>query len=196
MRKIINRALNIYSKYRLISKLPELEEKLRVYRENSKTTGTQWITLLFAVNDIFKYRPTNILESGTGSSTLVLAEAVRRIQKYDSTYQAKITSMESQKQWYQIAKDALPLEYSDIVQIVYGPRERFELSLFRGYAHQNIPDRPYDYFLLDGPSFEDDCGTSFCADVLFIAQQSFKKTLRGTIDGRTSSALCYKHYSA
>lgn len=189
MRKAINRALKHYCKFRLKSKLPGIEEKLSRYRNDSETTGTQWITLWLAVSDIIKHKPQNILESGTGASTLVLAEAIRVNQRKDQSYKAKIISMESVQKWYQIAKENLPAEYSDIVQIIHGPREKFELSLFRGYVHQNIPEQPYDYFFLDGPNFEDQHGTTFCADMLFVAQRMGKKTLRGVIDGRTSSAF-------
>lgn len=189
MRKAINRILKIYCKFRLKSALPEIEDKLRQYGKNSETTGTQWITLWLAVSEILKHKPLNILESGTGASTLVLAEAVRAIQRDDETYKAKIISMESVQKWYLVAKDNLPDDYSDIVEIIYGPRKKIEYALFRGYVHQNIPDRNYDYFFLDGPDFKDEFGTTFCADVIFVAQRTAKTTLRGVIDGRASTAF-------
>lgn len=189
MRKAINRVLKLYCKFRLKSKLPGIESKLSQYGTASETTGTQWITLWMAVSEIFKHKPLNILESGTGASTIVLAEAIRVLQRQDSRYKAQIISMESVQKWYQIAKENLPEDYSDIVQIVYGPRERIELSIFRGYVHQNIPDRPYDFFFIDGPNFEDQHGTTFCADMLFVAQRTGERKVRGVIDGRTSSAF-------
>lgn len=189
MRKPLNRIWNYACKRKLISVLPGIEDKLRLYRKSSSTTGTQWITLWLAVNAITKIKPKNILESGTGASTLVLAEAVRVVQERDKNYKPLITSMESVERWCQIAKDSLPSEYSDIVEIIYGARKKFEWSLFRGYIHDSIPDRQYDFIFLDGPDYEDEYGTTFCADFLYVAEQSKQPVIHGVIDGRTSSAF-------
>ena len=97
--------------------------------------------------------------------------------------------MESVREWYDTAVDNLPSHHSDTVQIIYGPREKYEISMFRGYIHSNIPDNDYDLVFLDGPNFVDEKGTTFCADALYIYQKSGKKPLKGIFDGRASSAF-------
>ena len=189
MRKPLNRVINHVCKKRLFHTLPEIEDKLLAYSKGSETTGTQWTTLWFAVDAILKTKPLHILECGTGSSTLVLAEAVRLLQIQDQSYHPLITSMESVDIWFETAKSNLPAEYSDIVEILYGPRKKFEWAMYRGYIHDNIPDRPFEFIFLDGPGYDDEFGTSFCADVLFVANNSKKERLTGVIDGRTSSAF-------
>lgn len=169
--------------------LPSMEDELDKYFKGSTTTGTQPITLWLAVQTILSIKPKMILESGTGASTIVLSLAVKKLKSEDPTFDCKIVSMESVKEWYDVAQENLPEHHSDTVEIIYGPRQKFEASIFRGYIHSNIPDYDYDFVFLDGPSFDDEKGTTFCADALYVYQKSGKKTLLGVFDGRASSAF-------
>ncbi|MDQ2094284.1 hypothetical protein [Rhodalgimonas zhirmunskyi] len=188
-RKAINRILKARCRRKLLGALPEIEDELRAYAKGSDTTGTQWITLWFAVDGILKHKPRLILESGTGASTIVLASAVQKLRSEDPSYDGRIVSMESVEEWYLIARDNLPETYADTVEIIHGPRKIYNWALFRGYIHDNIPDLPFDFFFLDGPAFQDEFGSTFCADVLFVAEDSPHDILRGVIDGRASSAF-------
>ena len=188
-RKVLNKIYNMLCERWLNKALPSMKEELQEYFNGSSTTGTQPITLWFAVKEILKNKPKMILESGTGASTIVLSLAVKKLKAADPTYECQIVSMESVKDWYEVAKANLPAHHSDIVEIIYGPRQQFDVAMFRGYAHSNIPHHDYDFVFLDGPNFDDDRGTSFCADILYAYQISGKKTLRGVFDGRASSAF-------
>jgi hypothetical protein len=188
-RKVFNKILKAHYRARLLRSLPELLPELRNYAKSSDTTGTQWITLWFAVEGILKYKPRLILESGTGASTIVLAAAVHKLRSEDSSYDGRIVSMESIEKWHLIACNNLPAKYADAVEIIYGPRKIYNWAMFRGYIHDNIPDLPYDFFFLDGPAYADEFGSSFCADVLSVAENSPHNVLRGVIDGRASSAF-------
>jgi hypothetical protein len=188
-RKVFNKLFNLVARYRLEELLPEMRGELISYSKGSNTTGTQPITLYLAVRDILKYRPKNILECGTGASTVVLALAVRKLKNDDPTYDGKIISMESVEEWYNVAVRNLPDKFHDIVTIVHGPRKKYEISMFRGYIHSNIPEDNYDFVFLDGPSFEDDFGTAFCADAISVSEMKQDGILRGVVDGRASSAF-------
>jgi hypothetical protein len=166
-----------------------MEDDLKTYFKGSTTTGTQPITLWLAVKTILHTKPRMILECGTGASSIVLSLAVKKIKSEDPSYDCKIISMESVREWYDTAVENLPTHHLDTVQIIYGPREKYEISMFRGYIHSNIPDNDYDLVFLDGPNFEDEKGTTFCADALYIYQKSGKKKLLGVFDGRASSAF-------
>ncbi len=189
MRKAVQRTLNVYCRRKIFRLMPHLEQELSAYREASQTTGTQWITLWLAVKGILRHRPTEILESGTGSSTLVLAALVQKMRAEDPAYQGRITSMESVKEWHAIASANLPDKYTDVVEIILGPREKFEMGFFRGYAHSGIPHRDYSFVLLDAPSYSDDHGLSFCADVFKVMDISTSKVIHGVVDGRASSVF-------
>jgi len=188
-RRVYNRVFNYICKRRLHRMLPTLESELSRYFKGSTTTGTQPITLWLAVKTILNTKPRMILECGTGASSIVLSLAIKKIKSEDPSYDCKVISMESVREWYDTAIDNLPAHHSDTVQIIYGPREKYEISMFRGYIHSNIPDNDYDLVFLDGPNFEDEKGTTFCADALYIYQKSGKKPLKGIFDGRASSAF-------
>lgn len=187
-RKVFNKLFNLIARYRLEKILPEMRGELISYSKGSNTTGTQAITLYLAVRDILKHRPKNILECGTGASTVVLALAVKKLKNEDPCYDGKIISMESVEEWYNIAVQNLPKKFHDIVTIIHGPRKKYEILMFRGYIHSNIPEDNYDFVFLDGPSFDDELGTSFCADAIYVAEMKRSGLLRGVIDGRASSA--------
>ena len=188
-RKVYNRIYNYICRRRLQKVLPTMESELNRYFKGSTTTGTQPITLWLAVKKILNTKPRMILESGTGASSIVLSLAVKKLKSDDPNYECKIISMESVKEWYDVAKVNLPAHHADTVELIYGPREKYEISMFRGYIHSNIPERDFDFVFLDGPNFEDDKGTTFCADALYIYQKSGKKALEGVFDGRASTAF-------
>jgi len=95
--------------------------------------------------------------------------------------------MESMEEWYKLALKNLPEKYKNIVEIVYGPREKYEISMFRGYIHSNIPKKDYSFILIDGPAFQDDHGISFCADLFKIMEFTDSKVIHGVSDGRAST---------
>ena len=87
-----------YCRYRLNKLVPELKSVIQDYDSKTKSTGTKYPTLYTAVKNIIKKKPKYILESGTGTSTLVFAETILSIQKKDPSYNCKIISMESIKE--------------------------------------------------------------------------------------------------
>ncbi len=189
MRKVIQRAANKYCRWRIGQTLPGVLSDLDAYKKKSNTTGTQWITLWMSVKRILKYQPVAILESGTGSSTMVLAACVKKLKAENSDYNGRVTSMESVAAWHAIASENLPEKYREHVEIILGPREKFEMGFFRGYVHSNIPKRNYGFVLLDAPAFDDDHGLSFCADVFKIMDFVTHPTIHGVVDGRASSVF-------
>ena len=189
MRRLIQKGLNIVCRNKIERLLPGIREELRAYSNDSETTGTQWVTLYLAMKGIMRHKPTYILESGTGSSTLVLAALIQKMRATDPNYLGEITSMESVEKWYKIAIEKLPEKYSNVVEIVLGPRKKFEMGFFRGYVHSNIPTKDYSFVLLDGPNFIDDNGMAFCADVFRAMDLSNAKVIHGVVDGRTSSVF-------
>lgn len=193
MRKVIQRIFNHLAKKSIHRNFPELIDELNQYRERSNTTGTQWITLWMSVRKIMAHKPAWILESGTGSSTLVLAAAVCKIREVDPSYRGMIVSMESIPEWHELALKILPDKYKHCVEIILGPREKYELAMFRGYIHSNIPIRDYSFILMDGPAFQDDRGIAFCADVFKIMEISNAPVIHGVCDGRASSVMVIQY---
>jgi hypothetical protein len=189
LRKVVQKLAKRWCRAQIARTLPGVVEEVAAYAARSNTTGTQWITLWMAVRGILKHRPEWILEAGTGSSTLVLAAAVQKLRREVPGYQGRIVSMESVREWLELAEANLPDKYRDVVEIRLGPRERFDMAMFRGYCHSNIPAHDYSFVLLDGPSFTDEHGIAFCADVFRVMQLSQAPVIHGVSDGRASSVM-------
>jgi hypothetical protein len=189
MRKVIQKAMNQLAKRAIAWRVPEAVAEVTSYSQKSGTTGTQWITLWMAIDSILKYKPEWILEAGTGSSTVALAATVKQLRRKHPSYKGSIVSMESLPEWHELAIKNLPNKYDDIVEIVLGPRTKFEAAMFRGYYHSNIPIHDYSFVLIDGPAFQDENGISFCADIFKAMEMSSSPKIHGVSDGRASSVF-------
>jgi hypothetical protein len=180
---------NYYCKFRLNQIVPGVQRVIDDYSSKSQSTGTKYPTLYRAVKSIYINKPKWILECGTGTSTLVLAEAILMMQKTTPSYQCKIISMESIPKWNEMANHLLPKKYCDIVEICLGEREKYEYSMFRGFSHSNVPQHPYDFVFLDGPSYNDENGASTCMDAIKIRLTSDAEVVSCVIDTRVSSVF-------
>ena len=176
-----------FCRYRLERAVPGILETIKSYQQKTKSTGTKYPTLYQAVKTIKELKPKYILESGTGTSTIVLAETILHIQKTNPAYKCHVVSMESLQEWHTMATQLLPKKYQGVVDIRLGEREKYEFSIFRGYVHSNIPNKPYDFVFLDGPSYSDPLGSSTCMDALKIRLESDKQMISCVVDTRVSS---------
>ena len=169
--------------------VPGIKEIIEEYTKRTSSTGVKATTLYQAVKVIQKYKPKFLLECGTGTSTVVLAETLRQLKSKDKGYSPRLISMESISKWHEMAVDLFPSGYSDFVEIRLGEREKFEYSMFRGYRHSNIPKHDYDFVFLDGPNYEDDFGSSCCMDAVYARLESNVPSMYGVADTRVSSVF-------
>ncbi len=96
------------------------------------------------------HKPKEILELGTGVSSVVLAHALLA-NASDGHDLGRITSMEEDEHWHRTAAENLPENLTDIVDIIHSPKIDGFYKLFRGVRYTEIPDRPYDFIFSDGP---------------------------------------------
>src|SRR3546814_303017 len=97
------------------------------------------------------HRPREILECGTGISTVVLAQALRENAAESGQTPGRVTSMEDDPDWHRLATERLPEELRAIVEIVHSPKVDGFYKCFRGVCYERVPDRPYDFVFSDGP---------------------------------------------
>ena len=177
-------------KYQLELILPGAGRLIADYQRKSKTTGTKWPTLYLIIKQIQKTKPKTILELGTGTSTIVIAECLKRLKQKDPSYNPSLISMESEIVWYRLALSLLPQEHQTIVKIIYGPRKLYQYGCWRGYYHDNIPlDMEFDMIFIDGPSYDDQSGSSACLDGVRYACLNLNADAICIIDTRVSSAF-------
>ena len=119
-----------YSKYywRRLCRNQSLKEAIIDYKKVSQSTGAKVTTLYKLYSAIIKLKPKNILECGTGLSTIVICEAVLKIKEKDASYNPNIISMENNEYYHNHANEILPAKYKSLVEIIWGERTLYNHS--------------------------------------------------------------------
>jgi predicted O-methyltransferase YrrM len=114
-------------------------------------TGASYSDYLTLYEQVRTFRPREILECGTGISTVVLAQALLDNAAEYATAPGRVTSMEDDAEWHRLAGARLPEALRDVVALVHSPRADGCYKCFRGVCYAEVPDRPYDFVFSDGP---------------------------------------------
>jgi len=120
------------------------------YARRSAVTGASYSDYLTLYRQVRRLRPAEILECGTGISTVVLAHALRDNAR-DGAPLGRVTSMEDHPRWYEAARAALPEDLHDVVEIVHSEKVDGFHRVFRGVRYAAVPPRGYDFVFSDGP---------------------------------------------
>lgn len=116
--------------------------------ENQWILGNQEAVLLYEL--IKKYKPSHILELGTGigASTAVMALA--------SDASAKITTLEQFTKCINIAKSLIPDNLQKKINFVQSDPYAFKNDTISKYiyfsGYKNLPSSSFDFILVDGPA--------------------------------------------
>ena len=163
----------------------ELWDELNNYLDRTSSTGCNYTDYAEIHKHVIKYKPKEILECGTGVSTIVLAHALKENNKG-----GRITSLESEYKYLEQAQKLLPSKLSQYVEMIYSPVVEDSFSLFRGCRYRDIPSRKYDFIFVDGPSYvaPSDGTIAFDIDCLNIIKESIDPVY-AIIDKRVST--CY-----
>ncbi len=136
---------------RTLQAMPELWRLMTQVAAGTAVTGASYSDYLTLYEQVRTHRPREILECGTGISTVVLAQALRDNAAEDGGAPGRVTSMEDDEAWYRTACERLPEAVADIVEIVHSPKADGFYKCFRGVCYEEVPDRPYDFVFSDGP---------------------------------------------
>ena len=129
---------------------PHLWQAIEDYKKVSDVTGASMSDYRTLYEQVRQYKPREILELGTGFSSVILAHALMENEK-EGAPKGRITSMEEHKGWYDKASEVLPENVSDHVEIIHSPKVDGFYKIFRGVQYREIPDRNYDFIFSDGP---------------------------------------------
>jgi hypothetical protein len=140
-------------------------------------------------SQIKKYQPQEVLECGTGVTTLIIAHALLE-NEAETGVRGRLTSMEEHEEWLSMSRDLLPKEYQSLVDFRLSGTTEDKFSLFRGVRYKDIPDRKYDYVFIDGPSYRspEDGIPTFDFDFLSVLQMT-NKPVAGLVDKRVSTCF-------
>lgn len=131
--------------------MPDLWALLERAAAGSAVTGASYSDYLTLWQQVRAHRPREVLECGTGISTVVLAAALLENARDDGGLPGRVTSMEDDPAWLEVARARLPQEVSAIVDLVHSPKTDGFYKCFRGVCYESLPDRPYDFVFSDGP---------------------------------------------
>lgn len=174
---------------RKLKKNAQLWTALQEYLAKTKSTGCGYVDYAYLFEIVKSTRPVEILECGTGVSTLVIAHALMENEK-ETGVAGRITSMEEHSDWLEMSSKLLPPQYSKYVSFELSTTVEDRYSIFRGVRYATVPDRAYDFVFVDGPKYESplDGGATFDFDFIHVLRKA-EKPVSCLIDKRLSTVF-------
>jgi hypothetical protein len=188
--------LRKYERYKArkeLRKIPELWELINNYLKKTGSTGISWVDYYELYKAVRRVKPKSVLELGQGSSTMVIAFALRENEK--EGYSGKITAMEELEKYLLMGRDLLGDAFKPYVNYILSPRVDFAYEIFRGVRYSEVPDIDFDFVFVDGPlhTSPTDGQFSFDADLIYILQRPIQTSpINGLVDFRLSSSYVYQ----
>ncbi len=136
---------------------PELWRLLSQYLADSASTGCSYADYAYLYRRVRSGRFREVLECGTGVSTVVLAHAA--MENTREGHPCRVSSLESIEKWYEMARKLLPDELRDYATVHYSEVVPAGFSIYRGVRYASPPDRAFDFVFTDGPYATHDDGT-------------------------------------
>ena len=162
---------------------------LHEYLAKTESTGCGYVDYWYLYRSVMREKPSEILECGTGVSTLVIAMALVDLERMGFP-RGRVTSMESHGSYLEMSKALLPDELHAYVDFQLSDVCEDTYSLFRGVRYADIPDRPYDFVFVDGPDYTapSDGMKSFDFDFIYVLNKS-TRPVSGLVDKRVSTCF-------
>lgn len=170
----------------------DLWKTLQEYLDRSSSTGGEYSDYLALYDHVRTHKPREILECGTGVSTIIMAHALME-NEGETGIKGRIASMEDKAQWLTVAEDLLPEHLAGYVDLVLSPRVEDGWYLFRGIRYESIPDREYEFVFVDGPDFDSlsDGKLTFDFDLIRVVEKA-NHPVYAIVDDRLSTSFVYQ----
>lgn len=167
----------------------DLWRALQEYLSQTRSTGCSVTDYWVLYREIIRLRPLEVLECGTGVSTLVIAHALADLERTTGRT-GRVTSMEEHREWLDLAVRLLPPQYARFVDFRLSTTVEDRWSLFRGVRYADTPPRAYDFVFVDGPSYvsPEDGTPTFDFDFIHVLRSS-ERPVAGLIDKRVSTCF-------
>jgi hypothetical protein len=173
----------------LLARNAPLWRALQDYLRETESTGCGYIDYAALYREIRVRKPTEVLECGTGVTTLVIAHALLENER-ETGRRGRVTSMEEYDNWLEMSRRLLPAAYQPYVDFRLSDTIEDRFSLFRGVRYRDVPERAYDFIFVDGPKYHSpvDGTPTFDFDFLHVLRSS-TKPVAGLIDKRVSTCF-------
>lgn len=172
-----------------IKKRRVLWSNLQEYLSKSKSTGCGYIDYWYLYKYVIDKKPVEILECGTGVTTLIMATALSDLEA-EGFKAGRVTSMDSQEKYLDMSRELLPESLQKYVDFKCSDLMQDFFSIYRGIRYKDIPNRDYDFVFIDGPDYKSpsDGTLTFDFDFLYLLQNTIHP-IAGMVDKRLST--CY-----
>ena len=161
------------------------------YQKRTISSGASYSDYWLLYSYIRSVQPKEVLECGTGVTTLILAYAMRDNEKNNGV-RGRITSMESVTECYESARKLMPEHLRPYVDIVFSPKVEDAYYFFRGVRYESVPERSYEFVYIDGPgtSAPSDGHKTFNCDLIKVVERSAIPVV-ALIDTRMSTCFVF-----
>jgi hypothetical protein len=187
----------IYPRYdnyglKMLKKNQILYQTLTNYLKLSDFTGCNYYDYWILYEYVRRFKPKEILECGTGASTLVMAHALME-NTQEGQAAGRITSMEDVESWYQHAKKLIPDQLKPYIDLICSPKVEYCYSIFRGVGYQEIPERDYQFVFVDGPetTAPSDQIHTFDIDLIHVVKKA-NQPVFALVDKRVTTCYVYQ----
>ena len=189
LRFFLNRLFNLKKNFCEIQlkKNLDLYKEIISFKKNDISKYVSWITIFQIYNYILEKKPKKILELGSGLSTVIILNAIKKIKQKNSNYKPDFISMENHKKYFLNTKKKLPKHYRGWYKLVLSKTVKDSFLLFSGYRYLNIPKMKYDFIFVDGPNYNDQEGMSSSFDIVYILN-NFSQKFDCIIEKRVSTS--------
>lgn len=147
--------------------------------------------LWFLYKTVRRKRPNQILEFGSGFSTLVLAQAMWENQRHLLQSDLRLYSIEADAYWAQRTAELIPAHLRSLCEVWYSPLLEVEYEGTPAYRHAKIPDVVPDLIYLDGPALTPE--RQVAVDILDM-EDKFRPGLSLIVDGRWTNTLFFRQH--
>lgn len=166
-----------------------LWKTLTGYLHKTGSTGCSYTDYWTLYNYVRQNKPSQILECGTGVTTIVMAYALMENER-KGLPKGRLISMENDEKWFDLAIKLLPKEMNGVAEIMLSEKAEYCYSIFRGVGYRDIPELDYDFVFVDGPGTiaPSDGTRSFDFDFINVVKNSTTPVF-GIVDKRMGT--CY-----
>ena len=162
--------------------------------KKSNSTGCEYSDYFRIWNELNENKPKNILECGSGVSSVVFAYYISKLNDPSSV---NFISMEENDHYHDQIKNIFPEELKGFVTFCISERVESFYNGILGCHYKELPDLNYDYIFIDAPVlrkvFEDKSyPKAFNSDLINIMLRHPENSINGILDQRINTLWSLK----
>ena len=170
----------------------ELSAILHSMLAKSDSTGCEFGDYYELYRSIRSLKPKCVLECGSGISSGIIAYSLKQLAD-EFNHTTTFVSMEENPFYHDQVKTIFPDSLRPYVSFVLAEREENKFGSLWGCFYKEVPDYPYDFVFIDGPTERKDSRSPKCFNADFIqVVEKTKNPVVGLLDQRVTTYWALK----